>query len=142
MKENGKVTKIISLHEVEITFPKNSACEKCGACRLAGEGKVSITATNKLGAQLGDKVEVEIATKGLVFGSLLVFVLPIVFLIVGYFLGFYLMLVLGNAPMAEKTGILTAFAFFAVSFFVIRLFDEKLKKNDLFQAEIRTIFSN
>ncbi|MBU1026834.1 MAG: SoxR reducing system RseC family protein [Candidatus Margulisbacteria bacterium] len=142
MKENGKLTKIISPHEVEITFPKNSACKKCGACRLAGDGKVSIIAANKVGAKLGDKVEVEIATKGLVFGSLLVFVLPIVFLMAGYFLGFYAMLALGNAPAAEKVGILTAFVLFGFSFLLIKLFDNNLQKSKLFQAEIRAIFSN
>jgi sigma-E factor negative regulatory protein RseC len=88
MREAGIVTKLISPDRAVIEMVGSGACQKCRACTfLAGSGKMVMEAQNGIGAQVGDRVEVCIPGKSVVWFSFLVYIFPLIGLAVGYWIG-------------------------------------------------------
>ncbi len=75
---------------------RTSACEgchkmvdggSCSVCSLMGSGrKLRSVAENRVGAKVGDRVTVETATSRVLFYAALVFVLPLLLAVGGWFL--------------------------------------------------------
>lgn len=113
MKQNGFVIKTDKEYAtVEIT--RTSACEKChsaDACFSCNK-KMQAKALNEIGAQVGDRVEIESSSSMILAFASLVFILPIVFALSFYYIG-----------TLFTTGLLTPFLIsfggFALSFVLI-----------------------
>jgi len=91
MKETGKIIKIISNDLVEVELKGSAACAKCNICLFKSNGTATINAKNKIGAALGQYVEIEIPEGRVVLSAILVFILPIVSFFAGYLIsGIYL----------------------------------------------------
>ena len=66
---------------------KKEAGENCTVCSLmGGERRIRSIAENRAGAKVGDTVCVETATSRVLFYAALVFILPILFAVAGWFL--------------------------------------------------------
>lgn len=89
MTQIATVEEILSGGYARISVPRKSACghdcEECAGCGMTGAA-VYATAKNPVGAAPGQKVVVESSTKKLLGVVALVYVLPVVFFLVGYFL--------------------------------------------------------
>ena len=72
----------------EIVVPRKSACghdcEECAGCGVTGAA-VTASAENPVGAAAGDLVEVESSTKKLLGIVALVYCVPVLLFLVGYF---------------------------------------------------------
>ena len=88
MKAIGKVTETYKSY-ARVTSQRSSACASCNNCGGKGachaqlvfgnqDELVTITADNKLGAKVGDMVELESSTSVTLFMCFLAFVFPIV----------------------------------------------------------------
>ncbi len=86
MKETGLVSKIIEKDRAEVEFEGNKFCDKCGICLKSGN-KFSITALNLVQAKPGERVEVEIAGRSVLWATLLIFIMPVIMLFFGYAFG-------------------------------------------------------
>ena len=89
MTQTATVQRILSNGMAEIAVPRKSACghdcEECAGCGVSGAA-VKAKALNRIGALPGQKVVVESST-GKIFGVVvLVYVLPVVLFLLGYFL--------------------------------------------------------
>ncbi len=64
-------------------------CSKCaGGCgAMAAQEKIVVSAENLIGARVGDAVYIECETKKVAWAILLVYVIPVVLFLAGYFLG-------------------------------------------------------
>ena len=64
-------------------------CSKCaGGCgAMAAQEEIVVTAQNLIGARVGDAVYIEGETKKVAWAILLVYVMPVVLFLIGYFLG-------------------------------------------------------
>ena len=64
-------------------------CSKCaGGCgAMAAQEEIVVTAQNLIGAKVGDTVYIEGETKKVAWAILLVYVMPVVLFLIGYFLG-------------------------------------------------------
>jgi sigma-E factor negative regulatory protein RseC len=121
MRHFGKVIQI-DAEEARIQIAKSSQCASCKACDMFDtKGTVEITAQNKLQAEVGDLVEVEIAPAQVIGSSLLVFIFPIIAMIIGYAIGLKLAPLLNLS--GENSGILGSIAFLFLSFLIIYLYD-------------------
>ncbi len=139
MKEQGVVSRVISKNLVEVAFKRTEACpvpndehwygacEKCRMCHNLEEGMVGIESVNEIGAKKDDIVEIEIPSGEVVKGSLVVFLLPILFMIVGYLIG---------ALINEPVGIILSIIFLLLSFFVIRWYDKNIQQKEALRAKI------
>ena len=95
MKEQGKVVEVAgNLAKVEL--PSSPACQSCRACERGTQGTMIAEANNSLGAKVGDKVEMEIPSPRVMGASIIIFVLPLIGLMLGYFAG---------AQISQTTGI-------------------------------------
>ena len=135
MQDKGKVIELIGSDAV-VEFEANSACAKCGACLNAGHGMMRALVKNPLNAKVGDSVEVEILPVFVIGASFLIFIFPLLFLIAGYFLGYYLFPLFLKEVSSQNAGIIISFLFFFVSWFFIRFIDINAKKQGKFTRKI------
>lgn len=118
----------------EISVPRKSACghdcEECAGCGMTGAA-VKARARNDIGAQPGDKVVVESSTRKIFGVVALVYVLPVVLFLLGYFL---------SEGLAEGVRYAIAIATFAVSFIPCVLYDRHARKKELLTYQILRLF--
>ena len=118
----------------EISVPRKSACghdcEECAGCGMTGAA-IKARARNDIGAQPGDKVVVESSTKKIFGVVALVYVLPVVLFLLGYFL---------SEGLAEGMRYAIAVATFVVSFIPCVLYDRHARKKELLTYQIMRLF--
>ncbi|MFO7815890.1 MAG: SoxR reducing system RseC family protein [Halanaerobiales bacterium] len=132
--------------KAKVVVTRHSACSKCNEdCILGldeshGQDKVYVDVKNNKDAEIGDTVSIEIKDSSLVLGSIMIYLIPLLFLVVGYFVGANLSFLFG-ALSQELTGILFSFLFLYISYHFTKKLDKKLSKNNKFQSEIIGIIS-
>ena len=136
MREQGIITKIISGKIVEVAFKRSDACAKCRLCHDVAEGMTAIEAIDAIGARIDDIVEIEIPSEEVVKSSLLIFLMPIFFLIGGYLVSAALMRAMGIAEAFEAISVVAALAAFAASFYVVRWYDKRVEQKAALRAKI------
>lgn len=139
MREQGIVTRVIPPNLVEVSLKALEACGRCGACHPHTEGRVGIDAVTIPGVKLGDVVEIEISTGGVVAASFVVYLLPVVFLIAGYIFGSKLAGFFSIGISGETGGIVGAVLFFVVSFWAVRWYDRDVRRRGTLRARVTRI---
>jgi len=111
--EQGIVIKVEG-SDVWVELTPGERCKGCAACHLLSAGKRGVIAEDPVGAAVGDMVEVEICQETRLIFPLIVFGLPVVFLLVGIFLG---------RLVSELMAVLLGFAFLFLSYLLIKMVD-------------------
>ena len=129
MTQIATVEKVLAGGYAEISVPRKSACghdcEECAGCGMTG-------AANDVGAQKGDKVVVESSTKKLLGVVALVYLLPVVGFLLGYFLTEGLM----SEGWRYAAAVIAAAVFFLPSVF----YDRQTKKDGSLTYTILRLF--
>lgn len=113
-----------------IDVRRTSACgDKCGSC----SGGCSVPATrinirNTIGAEVGNFVEIEMETKNLLKSAFIAYVIPLLMLIIGIAGGISMFKSIGLANY-ELLGFFTGLFFLGISFLILRVIDNRIKKN-------------
>jgi positive regulator of sigma E activity len=139
MREQGVVTRMMPPNLVEVSLKASEACGRCGACHPHAEGRVGIEAAAISGVKTGDRVEIEISTKGVVATSFVDYLLPVVFLIAGYIFGSTLAGFFAIGISGETGGIAGAVLFFVVSFGIVRWYDRDVRRRGTLRARVTRI---
>lgn len=88
MTQTATIQRVFHNGTAEIAVPRKSACghdcEECAGCGISGSAILAI-ASNPIGAAAGEKVVVETSTKQLLGIIALVYSVPLVLFLVGYF---------------------------------------------------------
>ncbi len=134
MTQIATVEKDLGGGYAEISVPRKSACghdcEECAGCGMTGAA-VKARARNDIGAQSGDKVVVESSTRK-IFGVIaLVYVVPVVLFLLGYFL---------TEGLSEGVRYAIAIAAFVVGFIPCVLYDRHARKKELLTYRIVRLF--
>lgn len=97
MRTVATVSELLSKKVALVCVERRAACDGChratddkgcSVCTLlGGNAKTVARARNTVGAAVGDRVEVEARTARVLAYAAMVFLLPIVLLLVGYFVG-------------------------------------------------------
>jgi sigma-E factor negative regulatory protein RseC len=142
MEEIGIVSKVEGVHAT-VTVTKKSVCEHCtaGTCHLTEDGAV-IEAVNDARAEVGQRVRVVLREHVYVKGSLMLWGLPALAIIVGavagkaYLSGFF--------PSVDPDGVsaVTAAVLFAVSLLVIKLWSKRAEKQTEYQPIVQEILED
>ena len=84
MKQIG-VVEAVNGNEITVRVNRESACGgNCASCSAGCQsGKITVTAENRAGAVTGDKVIIEMPSQKILGAAALVYILPILFLILG-----------------------------------------------------------
>lgn len=125
MTQIATVEEILSGGYAVISVPRKSACghdcEECAGCGMTGAA-IKAKARNKAGAQPGQKVIVESSTKKLLGVVALVYMLPVVLFLLGYFL---------SDGLAESVRYAIAIGAAALSMVPIVLYDRHARRNEI-----------
>jgi len=89
MKEQGKVIELKGDIAV-VKMQKKNKCEKCGLCEKIAGREPFLEVKNKIGAKIGDEVEVEIKEDDLLKISIFIFGFPLLGLILGIISSYFL----------------------------------------------------
>lgn len=133
--------------KIKVVITRHSACSKCNKdCILGMEGsdekhekeEMYILVNNSINAKKGDTVNIELKDSSLVMGSLIIYLLPLIFFVFGYFVGTKLYNIV-NIFSAEIVGIITSFVFLYLSYLVTKRIDKSISNSNRFRAEIVNI---
>ena len=134
MTQIATVERIIDFDHAEISVPRKSACghdcEECAGCGVSG-ASVHAKAANPIGARPGQKVVVESSTKKLLGVVALVYVLPVVCFLLGYFL---------SEGLTEGWRYAIAIGAAALSFLASVVYDRKAKREESLTYTILRVF--
>lgn len=136
MTENGVVKKV-EQDLAWIIMMKGEQCAGCTACKAFGEGSFEIVALNERGAKPGDNVEVEINPRQVVKHSTIVFLLPVLSLIIGYFLGNSYLTQIGLS--LEAAGIIGSLGLMIITFIGIIGYDRIISRSQQVNARINRV---
>jgi sigma-E factor negative regulatory protein RseC len=87
MKEQGVVVEVRGAAAI-VRLEEQGGCSSCssaGACKAEAGGRL-LEAENRIGAKAGDHVEVELSGGSFITASLVVYMVPVLFLFAGAFL--------------------------------------------------------
>jgi len=130
--------------EALVKIRRHSLCSKCtNKCQLAMEDsheseEIKVNVSNPLGAETGQMVKIEMGEQSLVIASLMVYIIPLVSLILGYFLGQFFMHTIGYTP-TEGAGLIGSVLFLAISFLLIKSIDKIIGKKNEYKPTIKEI---
>ena len=134
MTQIATVERLLDSGYAEISVPRKSACghdcEECAGCGMTGAA-IKARARNAVDAQPGDKVVVESSTKKLFGVIALVYVLPVAFFLLGYFL---------TEGLTENWRYVIAIAAAAVSFLPSIIYDRYAKRKEKLTYQIVRLF--
>ena len=134
MTQIATVEKLLPGGYAEISVPRKTACghdcEECAGCGMTGAA-IRARAKNDPGAAVGQKVVVESSTKKLLGVVALVYVLPIVCFLLGYFL---------SEGLAEGWRYAAAVIAAAVFFLPSVFYDRQTKKDGSLTYTILRVF--
>ncbi len=123
-----------------IKVRKHAACHQCGRCSISITGGEPldpvVEVENIIGARVGQIVKITVESKKLLFASFVVYLVPVLFLILGIALGPWLVDITGLAPgvkSGDMVGLAAGLVFMVVVFFFIRQWDKKLSSSDDFK---------
>ena len=124
MTQIATVEEILSGGYAMISVPRKSACghdcEECAGCGMSGAA-IKAKAKNAVGAQPGQKVVVESSTQKLLGVVALVYLLPVVFFLMGYFL---------SEGLSEGVRYAIAIGAAALTMIPIVLYDRHARRTD------------
>ena len=134
MTQIATVEKILDAGFVEISVPRKSACghdcEECAGCGMTGAA-IHARASDPVGVKPGDKVVVQSETKKLLGVVALVYLLPVVAFLLGYFL---------SEGLAEKVRYISAIAAAAAAFLPSIFYDRYAKRHEVLTYTIMRLF--
>jgi len=110
-----------------VRFERAAACERCGACIHFGETEAEIVVINKIGAQAGDIVCVELNTRHFLEANVFAYILPLFLLLLGVFIG---------SRKSDAFGAVLGLAFAGIGFMALRLLEPRFAAMTKFQPRI------
>lgn len=118
-----------------------SSCSEKSGCTMSSEGKTRhIWMNNTLGAKTGDVVMFKIEKKGVVFASLVLYLLPVIFLFSGMWAGYKI-----HSYVKIDTdlcSIIGGMAGLILSYVFIKVFSVITSKKDIFHPVLVKIIKN
>lgn len=141
MNEEGIII-AVNGNMARVSARRTSACESCdsrGACIqiVDKSDKMEINAINTAGGKVGDIVEVSMESSSVIRIAMLVYMLPVVALFAGVFLGLKLGQIYGWNP--ELVSSLTGLFASATAYIFVRIIGKRIGKNKKYMPEILKI---
>ena len=89
MNQRGYIVAIIDDKTAKIKMQKHSACASCGKCASSTDKKdIIVEADNKIGAKIGDYVEVNMDSVNVIKAASIVYIIPLLALLGGTILSY------------------------------------------------------
>ena len=131
MTQDAIVTRLLSNSMAEVVVTRSTACgNNCGSCESCiFQSELKAIAKNSINAKPGQRVEIESRTSKVFSAAIMVYIVPLLFFV----LGFTLASLLGAS---EGVAILVSFMFLAFSAAILVLVYRKRTADQRIQFEI------
>jgi sigma-E factor negative regulatory protein RseC len=126
MRETGRILKN-DINGIEIEMNKGFACSGCSACFIDKNKAHVLRINQEIDVKPGELVEIEVQPAFAIKSAFLLFFMPLLMLILGYFL-FMDYIHLWSMEMPYR-GIFGAILGVIISFILVHLYDKRLQKN-------------
>lgn len=134
MTQIATVEKLLPGGYAEISVPRKTACghdcEECAGCGMTGAA-IHARASDPIGVEPGDKVVVQSETKKLLGVVALVYLLPVIAFLLGYFL---------SDGLAEKVRYCIAIAAAIAAFIPSIFYDRYAKRHEVLTYTVVRLF--
>ncbi|MFA6054561.1 MAG: SoxR reducing system RseC family protein [Thermodesulfovibrionales bacterium] len=142
IEDIGKVVKI-DRDKAYVEVERSSACASCGlqeAEELAAGGKVVFEAYNMAGANIGDRVRVQVRTGAFTKASLYIYGIPVLFLVIGAIAGAYAAAIFRKS--SDTMSALFAMEGLVVGFIILVLLRKKSNKTEYMPMVVEVMQDN
>lgn len=128
MEQQGYIVGIVDDKTAKMKMQRHSACASCGKCATTSEKKdILVEVDNSVGAKVGDRVVVNMESVNVLKAAAIVYLLPLVGLLVGTIVTYYILQSLGNISNIETLSGVVGLALMLVSFFILKKNDSKFR---------------
>ena len=126
MTQFAIIKKLTAPDKAEVEVLRGTACgDDCGSCEVCHyASKIRVEARNDVGAQLGDRVEIEARTSRVLGAAVLVYVVQFVLFFIGY-------AVAAALNFSEGLSMVMSFAAFAVGMVIVVIVGRRHRKNPI-----------
>ncbi len=139
-KESARVVEAHDDGKVIVEMEQKGACHTCALKPFCGDQgnnlRRVVAAVDPLGVKKGQIVTLKQSPRGKIKAAFILFIIPILFLIGGYFLGNYLAGRVGKEASSEGWGILSGIVFFALSFIILRVANRNYERHEEYLPSI------
>lgn len=134
VNEFGEIVEVKN-SEAVVMVRRSSACGKCGACQMSeNQEQMLLTIPNPLRGEVGDYVELELASGQVLKASAITYLIPLGALILGVAAGYVFGPRFGFNP--ELAGSILGLLFTGLSFFGISAMEPLFKKGHSFSPQM------
>jgi sigma-E factor negative regulatory protein RseC len=141
IEEEGIVAEIEG-DMAKVAILKKSACEQCSASGVCHPGDEDyMEAANPLNAKKGQKVKVVLAPQIYLKASIILYGVPMAALVGGAIVAKNIALRYGNDQQSDLWAFMAGMALMLVSFFFIRVYNNKVEKTQKYKPVIVEILS-
>ena len=141
MNQQGFIIDIVDNRTAKMIMQRHSACASCGKCsKLSSECQdLVVEVDNSIGAKKGDHVEVSMESVRVLKATLLAYLVPLIFLLVGTILTYYILdLIKFSGPTEVISGVVGLICT-CISYLLLRKNNDKFKQSRQYIPKVTRI---
>ena len=141
MNQQGFIIDIVDNRTAKMIMQRHSACASCGKCtKLSSECQdLVVEVDNSIGAKKGDRVEVSMESVKVLKATMLAYLVPLIFLLVGTILTYYILdLIKFSGPIEVISGVVGLICT-GISYLLLRKNDSKFKQSRQYIPKVTKI---
>lgn len=131
MNQQGFIIDIVDDKTAKMIMQRHSACASCGKCnKLSSECQdLVVEVDNYIGAKKGDHVEVSMESVKVLKATMLAYVVPLVFLLVGTILTYFILDLINYSGQIELISGITGLVCTFISYVILNKNDNKFRES-------------
>lgn len=131
MNQQGFIIDIVDDKTAKMIMQRHSACASCGKCnKLSSECQdLVVEVDNHIGAQKGDHVEVSMESVKVLKATILAYVVPLVFLLVGTILTYFILELINYSGQIELISGIAGLVCTFISYIILNKNDKKFRES-------------
>ena len=141
MNQQGFIIDIVDNRTAKMIMQRHSACASCGKCsKLSSECQdLVVEVDNSIGAKKGDHVEVSMESVKVLKATLLAYLVPLIFLLVGTILTYYILDLIKFSGQIEIISGVVGLICTCISYLLLKKNDNKFKESREYIPKITRI---
>jgi sigma-E factor negative regulatory protein RseC len=130
MEQQGYIVEIVDKKTAKLKMQRHSACASCGKCATTSEKKdIVVEVDNAIGAQVGDKVKVNMETVNVLKAAAIVYTVPLIALLIGTIATYFILNLSKINVDVEVVSGSVGIGLMLLSFVVLKLNDSKFRES-------------
>jgi positive regulator of sigma E activity len=135
---NGEQGEVVSIHgnTATVKIKANESCGKCRLCKRISSTEMIVDALFTRPVHEGDKVVISIKPGTIVKSAVILYILPLIGLVIGYYFGKFISSTFRIMIKGELFPASMSLIFLFLTFIPIRLYDKKKQGDSRFRVHI------